>query len=124
VVVFCSAPYRADTDAGIAENVRRANAFSSFAVRQGYTPINLMPAILAGAYGPLDTDELMEAGIQMALEIVRVTAMAPGELWILRRPDGSFSSGCQREIETYREHAGPRIRIFQYDEYSSTFYEE
>lgn len=116
MIVFCSAPYRADTDDGIAENVRRANAFSAYAVTRGFAPINLMPAILAGAYGPLDSDELMEAGVCIALEIVRMVSTANGELWVLRRPDCSFSSGCSREILEFNSVLGTgKTRFFDYD---------
>jgi hypothetical protein len=99
-LVAISAPFAACNDLTIADNVQRALRLYVHALEQGHAPISLHAAPF---YGALDdtVPDLRERGLRCCERICQGVARDGGELWALKRPDGTLSSGCQREISAF-----------------------
>lgn len=91
-------------------NSARAATVSALAVRQGYAPICVHPAIEAGAYGNDDVPEERERGLAAVIALVELVARNGGELWVILRDDGTPSEGTRREVAAYEAAGGARIR--------------
>jgi hypothetical protein len=105
-LVYVAGPFRGAT----LLNSARAATVSALAVRQGYAPICVHPAIDAGAYGNDDVPEERERGLAAVTALVEIVARAGGELWVILRHDGTPSEGTRREMEAFTR-AAPEGRI-------------
>jgi hypothetical protein len=116
VPVYCAAPYAGD----VMTNVAVSGAFGAYAVARGFAPVVPHMMIFAGIYGNDDIPEERERGMKCTLAIVVAVAHDAGELWVLRREDGTISPGCLAEIEAYsaafteRYTGKPWVKFFDF----------
>jgi hypothetical protein len=106
IPVYVAGPFAGAT----LTNAARAACVSALAVRQGYAPICVHPAIREGAYGGGDVPVERERGLAAVVALVELVARNGGELWVILRDDGTPSAGTAREMEAFRA-AAPHGRI-------------
>ena len=100
-MVYICSPYAGN----ISENIRNAQCYSRFAVKQGYLPIT--PHLLFTQF--LDDGLQSERELGMFFGIVLMSKCS--EVWVFGE---KISSGMKTEIE-YAERKGYRVRYFGSD---------
>jgi hypothetical protein len=100
---YIAGPFAARTAAEIEVNVARANALAFFAVRCGYAPLVVHPAVLAGAYGDDGVADERRAGLAATAALARLVGAGGGLLWVLHRDDGTPSAGTVGEVSAFTD---------------------
>lgn len=118
-IVYIAAPFGASTKDEMRRNVARAVALGRLAVRQGLVPIVPHAIGALGVYGAADESEegVREAAIECG---VALAASCP-QMWLLKRGDGSISSGCQLE-RAAAAGAGASILIGSWESWKEDFH--
>lgn len=94
--VFICSRYRADTEAGILENIANARAACLACTKAGHAPF--APHLLYPQYLSDIDEQEREAGIQAGIKFLEVC----DEVWVVTTNDGTISNGMLREIENAR----------------------
>jgi hypothetical protein len=116
---YLAAPFAPWGSLSALDNTIRARTLARYAItKEGIAPVYVHEAVWLGAFGDESKPEERERGLRASLAIAEAVALAGGELWLLELPDGSFSSGCERERATFERAArgvgiGYTIRQFK-----------
>ena len=110
-LVYIAGPYAAPTPEERAENVRRIGVLSRLALGLGLTPVTVHAAIDAGHFGQDSNPVDRKRGLDAACTLAQWVAKSGGDLWVLTRDDGFFSSGCVQEVDAFQRtaNAGPIV---------------
>lgn len=96
---YIAGPYRAETPELIQANIDRAGELGRYAVECGRVPI--VPHLYGVAvYGDDET------ALAQGIALVRMVRHIGGELWAIKRDNGSLSSGVQGEFEAFAQTSG------------------
>lgn len=105
---YIAAPYGDPNPVVRGWNVGRACALARLAVAEDRAPVLVHPGI-SMIYGPTETPELRDLGLQVDAALVELVAHHPlGELWILEGEGGALSPGVALELATWTAARGPR----------------
>lgn len=100
--IYIAAPFNAPTPEGWERNTRRAEALGTLAMRAGFAPIVVHSSILRGVYGQ-DSDPGQRAiGAAVTRDLCILVAQSLGDLWVLTRDDGSFSTSVAGEVDAFK----------------------
>jgi hypothetical protein len=101
--VYIAAPFAPNEGLSIVENVRRASALAELAVQQGLAPVLVHREVAAGLYGRDEVPEERARGLALTRRLAEIVGETRGHLWLLELPSGRLSSGCDGEVEAFRE---------------------
>lgn len=110
-LVYIAGPYAAPTAQERAENVRRIGVLSRLALGLGLAPVAVHAAVEAGHFGQDCNPADRKRGLDAACSLAQWVAKSGGDLWVLTRDDGFFSSGCVQEVDAFQRtaNAGPVV---------------
>lgn len=99
--VYVAAPFAAAEGLSVEDNVARAVALGALATAEGYAPLVVHPAVEAGVYGSDDVPADRANGLRCTQGLAELVGSGAGQLWILVRPSGRLSFGCEAEKEAF-----------------------
>lgn len=115
---YLAAPFRAWGSLSALDNTIRVRTLAHHAIKnEQIAPVYVHEAVWLGAFGDDNKPDERERGMLASLAIAEAVALAGGELWLLELPDGTFSTGTERErgaFENAARSTGQRYTIRQF----------
>lgn len=97
--IYIAAPFGAATHDERLHNTMRAVTIANVAAAIGYEPVVVHLRILAGEWGDDNDPFQRAAGMAATMEVLERVIRRGGEVWALRRDDGTMSAGTAAEVE-------------------------